>query len=253
MTTQSLDELEGALERVTRRLSASATPVPGAAQRVARLEREPWRRLAWTGTLIAVSLVNGQYGLAGALLLLALPYKVAKVRQRRDQIELLHSSGDLLALEVKSLTDRHSRLGTSAALALWFGSLFAVVGLFSPRPLVGLGAGALALLGALFILLRVRPRLRRALADLGAEPKDTWLAGHFVVLLFVFFPVILLVALVRSRMGWDRDDAEAEAAKATNDVGNSGREPAEQASDANTGLPSQESHQRPRAEGEESQ
>jgi hypothetical protein len=213
MTTQSLDELEGALDRVARRLSESSSPVPGAAQRVAWLEREPWLGLAWTGSLITLAVATGRYGMAGALMILTLPAKAARVRLRRDELGRLNSVGDLLALEVQSLQDRHSRLGTSAAVALWLGSLFAVVGLFSPRPLVGLGAGALALFGALYLLLGVRPRLRRALADLGAKAENSWLSGHLAVLFFLFFPVLMLVGLVRSLLGWDKDDEADDSAE----------------------------------------
>lgn len=206
MNSESLESLEGALDRVSRRLAESHSPVPDAAARVRRLEREPWLRLAWTAALIGLAIYTGNYLTVGGLLLLAVPFKVNAVRKRRDQIELLNSSVDLLALEVQSLTERHGRLGVTAALALWIGALFAGVGAFSPRPLVGLCAGLILLALAVYLLRWWRPRLRRALADLGAAAEDHWSGHHLAVVLFLFLPVFALVALLRSVMGWDKED-----------------------------------------------
>lgn len=218
MQTQALDELDGALDRVARRLAESQPPVSDAARRVRRLEREPWLGLAWTAALVAGSLYVGNYLLASGLLVMALPYKIQKVRRRRDELDFLNSSGDLLALEVESLDQRHSRLGHRAAFALWFGALFLLVGAFSPRPVVGFAAGATAFLYALVLLQWLRPRLRRALADLGAEADDPWIQHHLFVIFVLFFPLFMLVAFVRSKLGAGEQDDEADDASEESSV-----------------------------------
>jgi hypothetical protein len=217
MKNESLEELEGALDRVSRRLASESNPVPQAAERVRRLEREPWLALGWTALLIGLSIYTGHFMRVGALLLLVVPSKVRQIRRRRDALGQLDTPGDLLALEIQSLRERHRRLGFVAALGIWIGLLFAGVGAFSPRPLVGLVAGLLLLVLAACVLGWMRPRLRRALAALDAEAEDHWSGSHVFVLTFLFFPVLMLVAGVRSLFGkGSKDDqgGEAEAAGA---------------------------------------
>lgn len=214
MRTNSLDRMEDALDRVAARLATADGPVRKARERVRRLEREPWLRLGWTSVLVLSSVLAERYLLASALLLLALPSRVGGVRRRRDELDLLSTEGDLLALETRSLHKRHGRalatVGFFATLAVGMGILAA----FAPRPSVPGTVAAMCIAIVAVVRFVQVPRLVRALEDLGQDARKSILAQTLPILLFLLLPLVLLVAWVR-RLFSGPEDPGAEQAPAT--------------------------------------
>ena len=222
-TDDELAELDGALARVAQRLAVSTDPVPHAARRIGRLEREPWMRLLWTGGIVGVLLATGSYVMAAGLTMALLPRRIDGVRSRRAELDGLTAEADLLELERTSVTKRLHRARTSVALYVVAGLGFSLLAMRAAHPIGFIGAGAVLLTLAAFLWTVVMPRLVRELRDLGGSPSSHKAGILFSMVFIVLLPFILLLMLygaVRRMLGfpdpeWEEDDDENQDGDAT--------------------------------------
>ena len=212
-TNDDLENLDGALARVAQRLAANTDPVVRAAARVRKLEREPWMRLLWTIAIAAVGLATGAYLIAAGLALAVLPRRIDGVRERRAEIDNLHSAGDLLELERKSATKRLQGACGRIVLFLAIGLFCGIAALWAANPLGLVVTGGILVVAAAFGAAFMVPRLVRELRDLGGDPRDVWFRSIVITVLFLLFPFLFVFGVVRRVLGFkDPDDREEDEA-----------------------------------------